>query len=276
MSQISVAALQFNSITNNINSNLNSALALINSVPNDTSIIVLPELSLSGYCADESKFGIDLSSHENALKDQRYKTLFDIATQRDCFIIACEVEQDGKNTYDTAFIISKDGLIGKQRKIFLWQNESKRFKRGKKQKLFNLTINNQKVKIGIGICYEIGFGEIARKLALDGANLLIYPSAFGNARGYAWDLASRARALENGSFLIACNSCGSNISEINGELLEFYGHSKIIDPKGNIISQLDNSAGAVIASIDLSEVKIQRDTIPYLKDIKKFKKSNSK
>ena len=49
MSQISVAALQFNSITNDINSNLNSALTLINSVPNDTSIIVLPELSLSGY-----------------------------------------------------------------------------------------------------------------------------------------------------------------------------------------------------------------------------------
>lgn len=269
MSQINVATVQFSSINGDIASNLNSALTQINSLRNQVDIIVLPELSLSGYCADESQFGIDLSSHKNALKDPRYKALFDIATQKNCYIVACEAEQDGKNIYDTAFIISKDGLIGKQRKIFLWGEEPKRFKRGKKQKVFTLNINNQKIKIGIGICYEIGFGEIARKLALKGAEIIIYPSAFGSARGYAWDLASRARALENGCFVIACNSCGGNISRISGDLLEFYGNSKIINPKGDIINQLDSNAAILTASLDISQVKIQRETIPYLKDIKK-------
>lgn len=48
--------------------------------------------------------------------------------------------------------------------------------------------------MGLGICYEIGFSEGARFLALQGTQILIYPAAFGVARSYVWDLASRARA----------------------------------------------------------------------------------
>ena len=58
------------------------------------------------------------------------------------------------------------------------------------------------------ICYEIGFPEMARIQVQKGADILVYTSAFGRARDYVWDIASRSRALENGAFVVACNRCG--------------------------------------------------------------------
>ncbi|MCR2110255.1 carbon-nitrogen hydrolase family protein [Campylobacter upsaliensis] len=58
------------------------------------------------------------------------------------------------------------------------------------------------------MCYEIGFSEGVRFLALQGTQILIYPAAFGVARSYVWDLASRARTLESGFFVVAANRCG--------------------------------------------------------------------
>ncbi len=90
-------------------------------------------------------------------------------------------------------------MLGKYRKIYLYDNEKKRFNKGKKYPVFELKFEEFKVKVGLGICYEIGFSESARFLALQGAQILIYPAAFGVARSYVWDLASRARLWRAGA-----------------------------------------------------------------------------
>lgn len=119
------------------------------------------------------------------------------------------------------------------------------------------------------ICYEIGFSEGSKFLALQGAEIICFPSAFGKARTYVWDLASRARALENGVFVLAANRSGSEISKINNETLTFAGKSKIINPKGEIIKEILEEEGFIVAELDLEEVQIQRQrqNLPYLKDL---------
>lgn len=86
---------------------------------------------------------------------------------------------------------------------------------------------------GILVCYEIGFPEIARALALAGAQLLLVPAAFGRARGRIWRTATVARALENGCFLAAAGQAGTN-----GALL-FLGQSRVVDPFGRVIAGAD-------------------------------------
>lgn len=119
------------------------------------------------------------------------------------------------------------------------------------------------------ICYEIGFSEGSKFLALQGAEIICFPSAFGKARTYVWDLASRARALENGVFVLAANRSGSEISKINNKTLTFAGKSKIINPKGEIIKEILEEEGFIVAELDLEEVQIQRQrqNLPYLKDL---------
>ncbi|EOG4014825.1 carbon-nitrogen hydrolase family protein [Campylobacter coli] len=169
--------------------------------------------------------------------------------------------------YDSAYIISHKGLLGVYRKIYLWGNEKERFARGDKYPIFELEFENFKLKLGLQICYEIGFSEGSRFLALQGAEIICFPSAFGKARTYVWDLASRSRALENGVFVLAANRSGSEISKINNETLTFAGKSKIINPKGEIIKEILEEEGFIIAELDLEEVQIQRKNLPYLKDL---------
>ncbi|MCK9906111.1 carbon-nitrogen hydrolase family protein, partial [Frankia sp. Cpl3] len=116
-------------------------------------------------------------------------------------------------------------------------------------------------RLGMQICYEVGFPEGARILTLKGADIVVFPSAFGQARLYAWDLATRSRALENGLYVIAANRTGTEKGETT-----FGGTSRIVDPQGTVIAQAVQEDEAIISEIDLSLVTEQRRTIPYLRD----------
>ena len=236
-------------------------------------LIVLPELFDSGYCVNDrdAEFGIDFGAikqgEKSMQKSATFRALSDFAKSSGVHIIACSIEKTSKTLYDTAYIISPQGkMIGKHRKIYLWGEEKSRFSKGKKYEVFSLDFGGFKAKVGLQICYEIGFGVGANILALQGAEIIIYPSAFGKARAYNWDLLSKSRALENGVFVCACNHSGAESNSALKQNLEFAGDSRIISPQGKIIAKATELNEVIIASIDLDEVKIQREKIPYLQD----------
>jgi omega-amidase len=116
---------------------------------------------------------------------------------------------------------------------------------------------------GIAICYEIGFPEVARCLALGGTQLILLPAAFGRARGRLWDSLTRARAAENGCYLAAAGQAGS----AGGR--DFLGHSRVVDPFGEIVGGVDDTGSTgqtiatgphtlVIAEIDAGKVEAAR------------------
>ena len=115
-------------------------------------------------------------------------------------------------------------------------------------------------RVGMSICYDLRFPKLYRDMAQAGAELLFIPSAFTKITGAAhWHMLNRARAIENGAFVIA--PCA--IGPISGGGAS-YGHSLIISPWGEVIADGGDQPGVVEARIDLGQVPETRARIPSL------------
>jgi predicted amidohydrolase len=119
---------------------------------------------------------------------------------------------------------------------------------------------------GHTICYDLRFPHLYRELAKSGAEILLIPAAFTKKTGEAhWHVLNRARAIENGAFVVA--ACALGLVEGGGES---YGHSLIIDPWGRVLADGGAEAGVVQATIDLDQVAEARAKIPSLQHDRPF------
>ena len=119
---------------------------------------------------------------------------------------------------------------------------------------------------GQTICYDLRFPHLYRKLSQAGAKILLVPAAFTKKTGEAhWHVLNRARAIENGAFVVA--PCAVGKVEGGGES---YGHSLIINPWGEILADAGSDSGLINANIDLEEVNSARMRIPSLRHDKSF------
>jgi predicted amidohydrolase len=116
--------------------------------------------------------------------------------------------------------------------------------------------------IGQTICYDLRFPALYRDLAQAGAEILMVPAAFTKTTGEAhWHILNRARAIENGAFVVA--PCAIGPVEGGGES---YGHSLVINPWGEVLADGGTARGVVQATIDLDEVASTRAKSPSLGD----------
>jgi predicted amidohydrolase len=121
-------------------------------------------------------------------------------------------------------------------------------------------------RLGLTICYDLRFPALYRALAEAGATLLAIPSAFTRQTGEAhWHVLMRARAIENGSFVLAAAQGGDHE---NGRAT--FGHSLVVDPWGKIIAEGSTEPGVVFADIDPAEVSAARGRIPSLQHGRRF------
>jgi deaminated glutathione amidase len=116
-------------------------------------------------------------------------------------------------------------------------------------------------RLGLSICYDLRFGELYRRLAADGATVLLVPSAFTLATGKDhWHPLLRARAIETQCWVIAPAQVGAHGDE---GLKESYGHAAIVDPWGVVVADAGGAgAGVVVAEVDLGRVEGVRRAIP--------------
>jgi deaminated glutathione amidase len=121
-------------------------------------------------------------------------------------------------------------------------------------------------RLGLTICYDLRFPALYRALAEAGSSFLAIPSAFTRQTGEAhWHVLNRARAVENGCFVLAAAQGGTHESG-----RETYGHSMVVDPWGRIIAEGDDAPGVVMAEIDPSLVGKARARIPSLQHGRRF------
>ena len=114
--------------------------------------------------------------------------------------------------------------------------------------------------IGLSICYDLRFASLYRTLAKAGAQMLAVPAAFTRITGRAhWHILNRARAIENGAYVIAPCQYGTLAGGS-----ECYGHSLIIDPWGRVLADGGEAENVIVAEIDLGEVAKTRARIPSL------------
>ena len=121
--------------------------------------------------------------------------------------------------------------------------------------------------LGFSICYDVRFPHLYRSLAQAGAHVLAIPAAFTRQTGEAhWHTLQRARAIENGCFVVAAAQGGTHA---DGRTT--FGHSLIVDPWGNVIAEADNDEpGFIVAEIDVAEVEKARGRVPSLANGRTF------
>lgn len=127
-------------------------------------------------------------------------------------------------------------------------------------------IDTPLARIGYSICYDLRFPQLYRRLAQAGAELLLVPSAFMRRTGDAhWQVLNRARAIENGAFVIA--PCASGDIDGGGGS---YGHSLVVDPWGEVLLDAGTAPGAYPCTIDLDTVTRVRESLPSLRHDREF------
>jgi predicted amidohydrolase len=120
--------------------------------------------------------------------------------------------------------------------------------------------------LGLTVCYDLRFPALYRALAEAGATMLAIPSAFTKPTGEAhWHVLMRARAIENGSFVLAAAQAGKHESG-----RETYGHSIIVDPWGRVLAEGGTEPGIVTAEIDPAAVTKARSKVPSLQHGRRF------
>jgi deaminated glutathione amidase len=126
-------------------------------------------------------------------------------------------------------------------------------------------------RLGLAICYDLRFPQLFRAEAMAGAQILTAPAAFTRQTGEAhWHILQRARAIENGAFMISAAQAGTH-----EDGRETFGHSLIVDPWGRIIAEaLTDEPQVVMAEIDLDEVSAAKKKIPNLNNARAFSVMN--
>lgn len=119
---------------------------------------------------------------------------------------------------------------------------------------------------GMSICSDIRFPKLYQEYAHLGARLLFVPSAFLMALGSAhWQTLVRARAIENGCYVIAPAQCG-----LHEDGWETWGHSMVVDPWGRVLADMGRDNGLAAIDLDLSQVEAARKALPTLRDARTY------
>jgi predicted amidohydrolase len=191
-----------------------------------------------------------------------------VARRHGCWILAgslAERSEDPRRPYNTSVVIGPSGEIAaRYRKIHLFDVavdagpsdvESARVSGGADVVVADL----DGVRLGLSICYDLRFPELYRSLALAGAEVLAVPSNFTERTGRDhWEVLLRARAIENGAWVIAPSQIGGPPGQ------PAYGHTMVVDPWGIVVAQAPDREGIVEATIDLDRVAAVRRQIPAL------------
>lgn len=120
--------------------------------------------------------------------------------------------------------------------------------------------------LGLTICYDVRFSHLYQTLVQAGAGILTVPAAFTHQTGLAhWKTLLRARAIENGAFVIAPAQCGQH-----SEKRKTFGHSMIIDPWGSVLAEMGEEPGFITAEINTEEIARRRQQIPNLQNNREF------
>ena len=245
--------------------NINKArLMITRSVNQNVDFIILPEMFNCPYSND--KF-IEYAEEEH--DSLTLNEISKLANENNVYILAGSIpEKESDKLYNTSYLFNRNGeIIAKHRKMHLFDIDVKGKIAFKESDVLtagdNFTVADTEFgKIGIGICYDVRFVELARIMVENGALVLFYPGAFNMTTGPAhWELLFRSRALDNQVFCVGVAPALNKDASYHS-----YGHSIVANPWGEVLTQADEKEDLIICEIDLNEIKKVREEIPLLKN----------
>ncbi|MCA9786248.1 MAG: acyltransferase [Calditrichaeota bacterium] len=211
------------------------ALEMMGSTPAD--LYVLPELFSSGYFFQSRAEALTAGE---SLDGPVVTALKDFSHRQRCTIHAGIPERDGDAIYNSSVLVHHGALVAVYRKIHLFNTEKNCFDPGDRAP----AVVDAGARLGLMICFDWIFPELARSLALQGAQILCHPANLV----LAWcQKAMVIRSVENRVFSILCNRVGSE--ERNGVSLTFTGGSEIVHPRGEILASASADAEELIWAV---------------------------
>jgi predicted amidohydrolase len=243
------AAVQMDCALRDVDANLAKARSLIDGACADgATLVAVPELFATGYRLDE-----DYHKFAETIPGPTTDFLTSLARAHNAYIAGSLIEEATVRgvIYNTEVLVGPEGLVGKQAKIILYHREKLYFAAGDVAVPYDTALG----KIGLMICRDIGFPEIARALTLKGAEILICSSAAGSI-----GVSTQARAADNSAYLVASNRIGKELDTNLG------GDSRIIDPSGKVMAEAGKEEGYCIAELDTDFIVETRNRRRNLQD----------
>lgn len=257
--QLHLALVQFEGTVADPEGNTAHAVELIRQAAADgADMVVLPELFATGYNLDI--IGSRIQELAEPIDGPTVTALRAVAAECGVYVVAgVALFKDLTGIpYNSSVFIGRDGqLVGTADKMHLWALERFYFRAGSEQPVFVTEFG----AIGVLICYDLGFPEDARMLALKGADVLLCPSAWCEPDHDVWNINTTCRALENTVFLAGVNRYAHE------EDLFLGGHTRMCNPRGGVIDEImEEGEGILHVTIDLNDMLTHRTNSPYLKD----------
>lgn len=263
MSMLRVALVQVEA-RDDVEGNISRAAALAREAAVDADLVVLPEYVQ--YRGTDAGFRASARPVPGPTTDP----FAALARERGCWILAgshAEVSGDPARPYNTAVLFDRSGaLVARYRKLHLFDVavddgpsdlESARVTPGDRAVIAAV----DGAGLGLSICYDLRFPELYRALALAGAEVLAVPAVFTERTGRDhWEVLLRARAIENGAWVVAAGGCGRG----GPGAIAAWGHSMIVDPWGRVVAEAGMEEGIVRADLDTAAVAAARRQIPAL------------
>ena len=212
-------------------------------------LVVAPERVTRGYDLDVlARRGQELAE---PLDGPTAARVSELATEVGATLVFGMLERDGDALYDTAVVAAPDGQLVPYRKSHLYPTESELFAAGTEL----VVAPTPAGRLGMMICFEHAFPDVATALALRGAQILVIPSAVPFGYEHLLTLRTRARAQDNQVFAVGCNLAG------NG----FCGRSLVADPRGEVLAEAGTEEAVVRATLDLAAIEREREREPALR-----------
>jgi omega-amidase len=250
MREVTIALAQMTPALNDNEENLRRMGNFIQRICSEqpTNLIVFPELALSGY-----ECGLNFTRLAERVTGHAVSYIAGKAAEFSVYVVfGMPVKEKVESIlFNAAVVIGPDGeLLGDYRKLHLQGEERLAFRPGYRMPIFDTEFGG----LGVMIGWDMAFPEVARGLALDGADLIVAPAAWTGDQMEPWRAFTVARACENAVYLAAANRVGKEPS------YTFGGESMLVGPRGQLHTCLEDAVeGYAVATVDLDEIRAVRE-----------------
>jgi predicted amidohydrolase len=259
MKNIKIASCQMD-VVDDKTRNITHAIELIREAStNNADLITLPEMFNTPYA--NNKF---VENAESEDESPTLNAMCEVATAENIYLqCGSMAEREEDDIYNTAYLISPDGeIIAKHRKMHLFDINCNTMKFTESDTLTAgdeiTTVKTPFARISIAICYDVRFNQMWTLMNENDTDLVLLPGAFNKTTGpLHWQTLLRARAIDNQFFVAATSP-----SQVDNPFYVAWGHSMIVDPWGNILSQADKKEEIIYSNLNPELINSARDQIP--------------
>lgn len=222
----------------------------INSIFENTDLIVLPEMFTTGFTMRPELVA-------ETMQGETVIWLQELAKAKNCAITGSVVIKENDNFYNRMLFVLPSGEIQfyDKKHLFTLAGEDKVYTSGKQK----VIVNYLDWKICLQVCYDLRFPVFSRNS--EDYDLIIYVASWPKIRTNAWDALLKARAIENMSYVIGVNRIGE---DDNG--YQYIGHSQIVDYLGEYVIEPTESENIFIAELDKEKMISTRQKLGFLDD----------